>query len=96
MSVSEALKRFRKEFGLNQQEVAKTLDMMPQSYYRYETGKYSPRADDIIKLSQTYGVSADYLLGLSDLPHPPDVTTLVNAIGNCQEILSNALENRLE
>ena len=96
MTVSEALRRFRKEFSLNQQEVAKTLDMMPQSYYRYETGKYSPRADDIIKLSQAYGVSADYLLGLSDLPRPPDISTLVAAINNAQEILGNALERRAD
>ena len=96
MTVSEALRRFRKEFDLNQQEVAKTLDMMPQSYYRYETGKYSPRADDIIKLATAYGVSADYLLGLSDLPRPPDIATLVSAINNAQEILGNALERRAD
>lgn len=96
MTVSEALRRFRKEFNLNQQEVAKILDMMPQSYYRYETGKYSPRADDIIKLATAYGVSADYLLGLSDLPRPPDISTLVSAINNAQEILGNALERRAD
>lgn len=96
MSISEALRRFRKEFDLNQKTVADALEMMPQAYYKYESGKVVPSANVILKLSQSFNVSADYLLGLSDLPRPPDVATLVSAINNAQEILGNALERRAE
>lgn len=96
MEVSEALKRFRREFNLNQKEVAETVGMMPTSYYRYESGRYLPQADVIIKLATTYNVSTDYLLGLSDIPRPPDTATLVEAISNCQKILSDALDGKSE
>lgn len=33
---------------------------------RYEAGDSDPTADVIVRLSQSLGVSADYLLGLSD------------------------------
>ena len=70
MTVGESLRRFRKALNLSQGDVADKLGMLQQSYYRYESGKTSPRADDIIKLANIYHVSADYLLGLSDMPHP--------------------------
>lgn len=31
----------------------------------------SPRAEVVVKAAQHFGVSADYLLGLTDLPLPP-------------------------
>lgn len=71
MTVAESLKRFRAEYGLSQKEVADTVGMVPTSYYRYESGRYLPQADIIITLSKAYGVTADYLLGLSDVPRPP-------------------------
>ena len=71
MTVAESLKRFRNEYGLSQKEVATKLGKPSSSYYRYEVGKYMPQADDIIKLATTYNVSADYLLGLSDIPRHP-------------------------
>ena len=78
MTVSESLRRFRKQFNLSQGDVASTLGMMQQSYFRYESGKTSPRAEDIIKLADAYNVTTDYLLGRSDEPCPPelDATTL--------------------
>ena len=68
MTVGESLQRFRAEFNLSQKEVSETLGMVPQAYYRYETGKYFPRADNLIVLAEKYNVSVDYLLGLTDEP----------------------------
>ena len=70
MNISESLKRFRRELNLSQKDVAETLGIMTQAYSRYETGKYVPRADDIIKLATVYDVSTDYLLGLTDESRP--------------------------
>lgn len=70
MTVAEALKRFRAHYGLSQKEVAEKVGMGATSYYRYESGKFLPQADVLIKLANTYNVSTDYLLGLSDEPHP--------------------------
>ena len=68
MTIAESLKRFRAELRLSQKDVADVLGIMTQAYSRYETGRYTPRADDIAKLAKFYDVTADYLLGLSDEP----------------------------
>ena len=42
------------------------LNIKPQTYYSYESGKAVPSVDRLIKLSDFYSVSIDYLLGRSD------------------------------
>ena len=78
MTILESLKRFRKEFGLTQKEVAKSLGITQPAYSQYEflfNGKpKTPRTDVIKKLATAYNVSADYLLGLTDDPTPPQRT----------------------
>lgn len=77
MTIAESLKRFRKEFNLNQKQVAATLGIKQQSYQVYES-KTIPSATVVLKLADAYDVSTDYLLGRSDEPRPPkfDVETL--------------------
>lgn len=68
MKISESLKRFRLQFGYTQSEVADKIGTMQQTYYKYETGKNTPSAEVIVKIAVAFNVSADYLLGLSDIP----------------------------
>lgn len=98
MEVSEALRRFRKNFGLKQDDVANALNVTRQVYQPYETGRTLPSVKTILKIAEAFNVSTDYLLGRSDIPvlRPPDSAALVAAIGDAQKILSNALENRSE
>lgn len=70
MTFGESLKRFRQSLGLNQKELSDELNMKPPLYQRYESGKTTPSVDFVYKLISKYGVSADYLLGLTDSPHP--------------------------
>lgn len=37
----------------------------------YESGRTQPKAPDLAVLADLFGVSADYLLGLTDDPTPP-------------------------
>lgn len=37
------------------------------SYYNWISGQFEPSASGIIKLVKLYGVTADYLLGISNL-----------------------------
>ncbi|MBQ6297903.1 MAG: helix-turn-helix transcriptional regulator [Selenomonadaceae bacterium] len=66
MTVTETFKKFRAEQGLSQADVAEKLLIFPQAYSRYENGKYLPDIPIIIKIANTFDVSADYLLGLRD------------------------------
>ena len=69
-TIAESLKRFRAEFHLSQKDVAEKMGKQQAGYYRYESGEYIPRADDVVKLATAYNVTTDYLLGLSDEPRP--------------------------
>lgn len=97
MTITESLKRFRKTFNLKQKDVADTLGVKQQSYQVYESGT-KPSVEVIVKLSTAYGVSADYLLGLSDAPINPTVTDadneLIEAIIACHKALHDVLAKR--
>lgn len=77
MTIQEALKRFRKEYGLTQMQVATVLGIPQSSYSRCEVGQTMPRADDIVKLATTFGVTTDYLLGLTSSPRKLPAEVLV-------------------
>lgn len=63
---SQRLKELRLEKGMTQQQVASLLNMKQQSYIRYEYGTGEPSLNTLVKLTQIFGVSSDYLLGISD------------------------------
>lgn len=69
MELTESLKRFRKTYNLKQKDVAEVLGVTPQAYQVYESST-TPSAKVIIKIAKAFGVSSDYLLGLSDNPQP--------------------------
>ena len=74
MTYCEALKRFRRDFKLSQQNVADKLGMQQPLYFRYEKGETVPALTFIIKMAKAFDVSADYLLGLRDTPKPLEVS----------------------
>jgi len=67
MTYAEALKRFRKDFHLTQQQVADTAQVAKQVYQRYEYGR-DPAISVLCKLADAFDVSIDYLVGRSDNP----------------------------
>lgn len=66
MTIGDSFKRFRKERGLTQQQVANALALQKQAWQRYESGKVVPSATLILNLADFFNVSADYLLGRTD------------------------------
>ena len=57
------LRKIRVNRNLKVQEVSDYLCCLPSVYSRYENGKREPSIDVLLKLSQLYGVSLDYLIG---------------------------------
>jgi transcriptional regulator with XRE-family HTH domain len=68
MQLSDALRRFRQDFGLTQKQVASAAGVTEQVYQKYEYGTVVPRVSILIRLSETFNVSLDYLAGLSTDP----------------------------
>ena len=67
------LRDLRKDNDLTQAEMGKYLWVSQRTYSLYETGKREVPLAVFIKLADLYGVSVDYLMGLSDdpTPYPP-------------------------
>ena len=61
------LKELRLEAGYTQTALAELLHIKQQSYIRYEYGTGEPNLQTLVTLSEIFGVSVDYLLGLADL-----------------------------
>ncbi len=64
------LKQFRSELGLSQKDFANSIGLNLSTYNNYETGAREPNSDFWIAISKKYGVSIDFLLGLSNRNSP--------------------------
>lgn len=63
MTTASILKKLRTDKGVSQQEVANYLKITRQAYSLYELGKRQPDAEMLLKLSEYFSASVDYLLG---------------------------------
>lgn len=55
-----------------QMEMASYLNVTQTAYAYWETGKRQPKLDLLAFICQRMNVSADWLLGLNDLPQRPE------------------------
>ena len=62
------LRSIREDNDIRQKEIAAYLNVSQNTYSQYETGVIALTADILIKLSEYYDVSVDYLLDLTDTP----------------------------
>lgn len=62
MILAEKITVLRKRMGWSQEELAEKLDISRQSVSKWEVGATIPDLDKILKLSELFGVSTDYLL----------------------------------
>ena len=67
LSIQEKLKDLRTEKGLSLEELAKETGLSKSALGSYESNDYKDISHTaIITLAKYYGVSADYLLGLTE------------------------------
>lgn len=64
---ADRLKQLRSEKGLVQKDMAKFLNITTSAYGYYEQGKRNPDPKTLMKLSDFFNVSVDYLLGKTDV-----------------------------
>lgn len=64
------IRDFREDNDLTQTQVAKMLGMSQTGYSKYEMGENDIPTYVLIKLSDFYNTSVDYLLGLTDEMRP--------------------------
>jgi len=62
------LRGIREDRDIKQKDIAKYLNVSQNTYSQYETGVISLTAEVLIKLSDYYRVSIDYLLDRTNNP----------------------------
>ena len=66
MKFSKRLKELRIEKGISQMDLAKATGISQSAIAKWELGKTEPTASALIKLSEFFGETVQYLLGLED------------------------------
>ena len=71
MTFHQRLRRLHAESGMTVTQFAQSLRISPNTVYLWETGKATPRLDNLLELSAFFGCSIDFLAGLTDERTPP-------------------------
>lgn len=82
------LREIRIKKGYTQKNVADFLHCSAVVYSRYETGDRQPSIEILMKLSEFFGVTIDYLVGKEEIAFPglsPYELSLVTASRNADE-----------
>ena len=64
--LGQRLKELREEKGYTQKQLAEKLGINSVTYLHYEKEQREPPLSLLADIAKFYGVSVDYLLGLSD------------------------------
>ncbi len=70
LKIGERIKSLRKEYDFTQKQLADMLNYGHTAISNYETGKNEPSIADLIKLSEIFQVSVDYLLCKTNIKNP--------------------------
>lgn len=60
-------KKCRRDASLKQTKAAELIGISQPTLSQYETNVYEPTVSVLLKMSEVYGVSLEYLLGVSDV-----------------------------
>lgn len=82
------IRELREDKDLRQADVAEQTGIDQRTLSNYETGKTNPDSFAIIKLSEFFEVSTDYLLGVTDYNYH-NSQHILNEISSIQNRLNN-------
>lgn len=88
------LRKLKDEHDTTQEQLAAVLGLAArQSVTGYTDGSTSPTPEKIVAVAKYYGVTADYLLGLSDNPSiDPDIQAACKTTGLSQRAIENIIK----
>ncbi|MBO3446381.1 helix-turn-helix transcriptional regulator [Clostridium sp. CCUG 7971] len=92
---SNRLKYLRKEKGLTQTELAKLLNSSLSKVAMWETQKRDPIMEDLLKLSDIFNVSTDYLLGKTDIKNMDNKVNINKDEKDVEELIEETMSQIL-
>lgn len=102
--MNNRIRELREEAHMTQVRLSIELEVSQETISAYESGKHYPSVASLLKLSQIFNSSCDYILGLSDVRFPshknaPNVDTVLltkwSLLDNHQRDLAIAYINGL-
>lgn len=89
----DRLRKLREDKHMKTDEIADMLGISRSGYAYYEIGKRTPTSENIVKLANFYGVSSDYILGVSDMSNNEISKDTINNIdAKAEELLQSFLQ----
>lgn len=78
----DRFRSLRESKNYTHEELAELLQLGTSQIWRYENNKTDPAGDVLARIAKIFGVSTDYLLGLTDDPTPSvdNLTTRERAV----------------
>lgn len=90
MAFAERLKALREDNDEKQKDIAELLNVSSSMISFYESGLHFPRDEKLLlKLVKHFGVSMDYLMGLTDIPN---YRQLDNILGDISSLSKNGID----
>ena len=87
------IKELRESKGMTQVRLSIELEVSQETVSAYEKGKHYPSVDVLLKMSDIFDSSIDYILGLSDIKRPISSAELsaddLNIISSYRSLPSN-------
>ena len=91
---SQRIASLRKERGWRRAEVAARAGVSRGYIWDLEEGRREPRAENVLRFAEAFGVHADYLLGLTDDPYgqaqngglPPEMQAIWDSLKTRPEL----------
>lgn len=74
--MSNRIKELREENNMTQVRLSIELEVSQETISAYESGKHYPSVAALLKLSEIFHASCDYILGLSDIRFPYEIKDL--------------------
>ena len=82
----------RRKAGLSQAQLGEALQVSPSTVGMYEQGRREPAAQTLVKLSEIFEVSTDFLL--TGKSAPPDTDPLPQLLEYCVDTADRKLDAR--
>ncbi len=88
LEINQRIGLLRSSLELSGKEFAEKIGVKRSTVNNWETGGYNIKADDIENICKKCGVSADWLIGLSDVRSPEaDIQAICNYTGLNEEVV---------
>lgn len=84
IEIGKRIRAEREKMGLTRDECSERINLSSSFLYDLENGKSGPSTESLIALSQLFGISTDYLLGISPVDDYTHITRYLQGLSSAK------------